>query len=93
MKIRWLAIQRIRINNGYSVLGIFGIGIVIVESVQKLLLSMSIAIPMYYLYPIGVICLWITGFIYDKCGLFSAEQEYISERNTYFQRYMKKDLK
>ena len=90
-KIKWLAIQRWRINSGYGVVGMFGIGLVIAESVQNLLKSVNIGVPMYYLYPAGVLILWIAGYIYDRSGLFSAEQEFTSERNTYFEKYMRRD--
>lgn len=86
---KWGAIQRWRIQLGYSTIGVFGIGIVIAKSLQDLLHNAGFDVPFIPLYCLGVVALWVGGYIWDKMGYYSLETEYASERNTYFEKHMK----
>jgi hypothetical protein len=83
---RRLIIVKWQVGLGYGVLGMFGMGLVIAKTVQDILLSINIGIPMVYLYPAGVLTLWFVGFIYDRGGLYSIESSYGLERNEYMER-------
>lgn len=82
------AIFKWRIQLGYAAIGIFGMGLVIAKTVQDVI-KPFIEIPMYILFPLGVIGLWVAGFLYDKMGLYSNEMEYSSSRNTYYEKYLR----
>lgn len=88
-----LAIIKWHISLGYGTLGIFGIGLVIAKTMQDILYSINIGVPMIYLYPAGVLILWATGYIYDRSGMYSAEGTYGCERNEFMKGLKKEEKK
>ena len=85
---RLIAKTKWRTATGYNWISFLGISLVIVQAVQK-----YIEVPIYIIYPVTMVGLYILGTILDKYGLVSKELEYASERNTYFQKYMKGNKK
>ena len=71
------------INRGYSYVGVLGIGIVIAHSVQEILRNASINMPIYILYPAGIIILIVIGWFDTRYGFHTKELEYATSENKY----------
>lgn len=81
--INWLVIAKWHVGLGYGVVGIFGMGLVIGKTVQDILFSVGIGVPLKVLYPLGIIGLWLIGYFYDRFGWYSIESSYGCERNEF----------
>ena len=88
---KFLAIFKWRIVLGNQYIGVLGMGLVIVKTLQDVLKSAQINIPIYVLFPLAIITLWYTGFLADKHNIYWQELNYASEKNPFFQKYLVKE--
>lgn len=79
----WISQTKHLLHRGYSYVGILGIGLVVAESAQNILLNAGIPIPIYILYPAGVFALLTIGIIDKRFGFHRKELEIITGQNAF----------
>ena len=77
-----------RLQVGYNTIGVFGMGIVIVKTVQEILLGVKIDIDFPILYVLAIFGIWLGGYVWVRSGFLGEEQRYNSENNPYFREHM-----
>jgi len=87
---RFLAINKWRINFGYTWIGTIGIGLVVCKTIQDIS-KQYIILPIWILFPLCVFTLWLVGYIVDKNKMYSEEMKYSTERNDFF-REMREEI-
>ena len=78
------------LNRGYSYIGTLGIGFVVASELQRH--APFNKLPIYVLFPIGVMLIWFIGVIDVKFNFFSEEAKYSSKKNPFWEEF-KTDLK
>lgn len=86
---KFLAVNRWRVQLGYATIGVFGMGMVIAKTIQDII-KPYYYMPMWMLFPLGCVALWLGGFLYDKLGFYSNEMDYASKRNPFYTENFKK---
>jgi hypothetical protein len=79
-----LSLARWRIAIGYSVIGVPGMGLVIAKTIQDILNGINLHIPIYILFPAGVVTLFVAGYIWDVFGFYQIEAAHGFERAKFF---------
>lgn len=72
-----------RLQRGYSYVGVLGIGLVVAESLQNILVNAGWPIPIYVLYPLGISFLMLVGVIDSHFGFFTKEMQISTSQNHY----------
>jgi hypothetical protein len=82
MKIQKLvAMNKFIFNRGYSYIGTLGIGFVVASQLQTH--SPFDKIPIYILFPLGTLGIWILGIMDVKFKFLEEEQKYATKKNPF----------
>jgi len=72
-----IAIHKVFINRGWGIIGVFGMGLVVANTVQTVLNDHGVHISLFIIYPAGIIGIWILGIIEYAFKVPHYEQKFI----------------
>ncbi len=77
-KVRLILVkQKVFFNRGYGLIGCLGIGYLVAAKLQEQLIAYyQFRVSLFIMFPIGVLCLWIVGWLEYKLGFWQTEAEF-----------------
>jgi len=87
-KIRLFAVkQKLFFNRGYGLIGCLGMGYLVASKLQEQLSSYyGFSMSLYIMFPLGVIAVWLVGWIEYKLGFWQTESEFTWEINPAYKK-------
>jgi len=73
----FLVRQKVFFNRGYGLIGCLGIGYLVAAKLQEQLIAYyHFRLSLFVMFPIGVLCVWIVGWLEYKLGFWQTEAEF-----------------
>ena len=86
----FLVKQKVFFNRGYGLIGCLGIGYLVACKLQEQLIAYyDFRVSLLVLFPVGVVSLWILGWLEYKFGFFQEEMDFSWKINPAYKELQK----